>query len=589
MRHILFITTIISFLLCSCSNEEPYDGSQSGSPVPLRVNAKISGTIQTRVNRGTVDNWSYTDFDEGDSMGFFASGGNLSQGGTGSAPFDNQKLTYTGGTGGNNFIDDETGSNFSPTHMKGDEIFMYFPYSEDITSENGMSLRTYIGPENEELDTARCIDFLSARYLNIMSNESSDKAALYGTFQHSFAELIILRGEGFERPGNNDWSITAVLREPYTGIKVEMQADPWECEPVLVYDGTTPREKATSWEAWLGDPYFKTVNDTIGYTAWYVIVPTIGCQANIGATKPGERSTVEYIELYDNDGNLQRVTSLLLSNGNSKMVDAGWRYPMEITMKELVPTANPCTISPWNGDIDLTDARTRGITDEVDLSNWIASYNLYLTDKTNQTYSDALLKYGDRYITGEETSWHFYILNNINLTGYKQNEGIPSTGPLLNELQDILDGQEIIQSNGQKTNITITGMPATLIGNLKGPNAQVTNIDFSGAYIINNENSDAAAGIIVNSLSEQAKIENCNIYNSTLFNPGGPVGMVAGAMEEASIIGCELSGSLFGRTTAGGSGAKVVGSMTPNSTLNDNDASNVTFLPYTENEDEQIP
>ena len=152
-------------LLSSCVySDMPEDGSgQNDAPRPLVISADISGSKATRAatnETGTADEWSYVDFTEGDAMGFFASGGKFADGNYGEMPFDNQKLIYTGGTGGSNFSD-PSGIQFSPSHMDGNKIYMYFPYTETITDKGGYELRTTLNHNGEDLDTARCIDFLS--------------------------------------------------------------------------------------------------------------------------------------------------------------------------------------------------------------------------------------------------------------------------------------------------------------------------------------------------------------------------------------------------------------------------------------------
>lgn len=565
---------LVAFVLSSCTSDEMPDMNlPANAPRPLAVNAEIAGSGRTRAvinKKGTDDEWSYVDFVEGDAMGFFSSGGKYTEGTYGEAPFINQKLIYTGGTGEANFRDPDN-TEFSPSHMKGNEIFMYFPYTATIDDEYGFELRTDAGPNGTHLDTVRCVDFLSTRHLDILSEGVSSSTALYGEFQHTFAELIIMRGKGFDNPpkieGKNEWQIKAVLNTPVTGIKAEVsEEEGWQCEPLLMYDPSLmDRNAASEWNAWLGANFYRTQEDTVGQVAWYVIVPTIGCQAKNVAPRPGLRTKVEYIELYDNDGNLQRVSSLFLSNGNSKFVDGGWRYPMEISMEELVPTANPCQIVPWEGDIDLTDERKRGINDLTEFEGWVKAYNAYLASDDDIT-TKALLQYGDLYIDSENNkSWHFYVLKDLDLSGYKD-------GPVIAELRDILDGQSTELSNGRFRNYSITGLVSTFAGSLKGKNAGVLNFNFVNPYITYSEENTTAVGIIANSMTEGATVENCQIRNGSLYNPGGPAGMVAGSVTECTIRDCTLSGFLISTSTIN----NLVGEQSGINTFENNNTSNVT-------------
>lgn len=589
MTHKLYFlieALAIAIIVSSCTQDEPISDMSFPTPLaPLEIYADISGSARSRATITTEsDQWSYTDFEANDAMGFFSSGGKYDPDGSTTTPFTNQKLIYDGT--GTNFRDPD-GIQFSPTHMKGNEILMYFPYFDDISSDSGHTLRMkpqynkdYKGNDS---DTLRCIDFLSSNELTLQGVVNNKKAALYGEFSHAFAELIIMRGEGFDKPvdkdGKSDWTIKVVLNQAVTGIKITPTIAPWDCTPKLVYDKNSMLDEnsAMTWEAWLGDNYHRTADDTIGVTAWYVIVPTIGCQANIGKKKLGERTIVQYIELYDNDGNLQRVSSLKLSNSISKYVDAGWRYPMEITMKELVPTANPCTITPWQDNIDLTDELTRGINNETDFMRWVEYYNAYLADGT-EAQTKALLQYGDLFIDpAGNKSWHFYVLNDLDLTNYKPSypnaEG--SSTPIIPQLNDILDGVSTTLVNGRFINHSIKGLTNTLVGELNSTSASIQNFDFISPNV-KYENNDGAVGIIANKM-ENSSVVNCNIDNGTLINEKGFVGIIVGEISGGLVDGCVLSGSIVGKT-AQGDGEKIAGKASTFSKFTNNSVDNIITL-----------
>lgn len=566
----IILTALLVAGLASCSLDEPNGERPEYGPSPLAINANICGAPHTRAvtnPNDTSDGWSYIDFQYGDRMGFFSSGGNYTEGTYGEAPFVNQELIYTGGVGGDNFRDPND-TQFSPTHMKGNEIFMYFPYSADITTDKGFELRTKNMPGHAPVDTARCIDLLSTDYLSIYSENTSSKAALYGEFKHTFAELIIMRGKGFDKPpkipGKNEWEIKVVLNQPITGLKTvtSPEGEPWKCTPTFVYDSLSmTRLEAQTWEAWLGGNFYLTEQDTIGQNAWYVVVPTIGCEANIGEKRAGVRTIVEYVELYDNDGNLQRVSSLRLSNSNTKYVDGGWRYPMQISMEELVPTANPCAIMPWKPNVDLTDARVRGINNLTEFEKWVTAYNAYLNDPDNELNKEALLQYGDLYKNPDETFyWHFYVLTDLDLSSLSTDVN----RPVIPVLRDILDGESTNFVNGRFLNYKITGLNAPLVGQLTGDNAQIINFDFERPNVRFDENYPDAAGILANTMEEGASVENCLIRQGTMYHPGGPAGMIAGSITSTcSIEDCTVSGYLIAETYADALvGVKTEGSYT---------------------------
>ena len=533
-RHINILSAVLAsfvlILFASCSEDVVDDSALYDGPIPLKIVAPINGTGNAGAStRATItdkdDQWSYVGFEDKDMMGFYSSRGNWEKEG-GLVGFNNLKLQYSAER--KQFI----GANFSPTHMDGSQIFMYYPYDENMEGK-GLELRRT--KEDDDTKTLRCVDLLSSNSLDLYG-ANKDNIALYGEFKHAFSELIIMRGEGFDKPHPGHERITAVLNRGYTNIRVKVSEDPWSCTPELVFDpgGTLSEENARRWDAWQGGNYGITTEDEIGKLAWYIVVPTL----------PGNRSTVDYIELYDNEDNLLRVSSLRLSGGNSKYLDPGWRYPLEITMKELVPTVNPFPITPWNKeDVDLTDERERGINNEAVFEQWMQAYNAYLTSPDEEIIK-ALLKYGDMSVDadGNNRMWHFYLLADLDLSSYAEKEGdaiIPKFG-------DILDGTSTTFVNGKFLNHTIKGLSKTFIGNLE--NGTVQNIDFIEPEI-KNDGSTVSVGIIANSMTD-ASVINCHIDSGTLYNPDGPAGMVAGSMSGGQVRNCTISGFLAAKSTS---------------------------------------
>ena len=557
-KKVVLLLSVIAMLAVSCSDETLEGESLHDGASPLVIYASIDGTGKA-ATRATIlendDQWSYKDFTDEDVMGFYSSGGDW-QVDQGKGDFNNRNLQYDAEK--KQFHDPTDGVEFSPTNMNGSKIFMYFPYSADM-NDDGLELRL----KKEDNDTLRCVDFLSANEIKLDGVVDGKDIALYGSFHHAFSELIIMRGEGFDSPPPGKERITAVLNHPYTHIKADVSGsgDSWSCTPQLIYDGERLTEaEARQWHVWRGGNYSITGNDKDGKPAWYVIVPTL----------PGSnRSVVEYIELYDNEGNLLRVSALKLSGGNTKFVDPGWRYPMEITMKELVPTVNPYRVVPWNEDVDLTDERERGISSESDFSEWLKAYKAYLVAPDDEAQINALLHYGDSFVDegGQSRSWHFYVLSDLNLAPYN-NEAEGNV--IIPKLNDVLDGISTTFVNGKFINHTIKGLSKTFIGMLEG-NGSVQNIDFIVPDVRNDETSDSPAGIIVNEMTGTSVI-NCNIDNGTLYNPGGPAGMVAGKMNGGQVTNCTLSGFIAAKSTAPGEAANIVGTIEGSPTFSGNDA-----------------
>lgn len=562
MRNIIikkilsYITVVISCgVFGSCQQENMI---LKGQTYPLKVTTDICGLSDpsTRAYRTNIgDKWSYEagqSFQRGDKIGFYATKGNASSGNDGSQPFNNEMLEFNG----TQFVSTGNGSIFSPTQMEGSPTLMYYPYDVNI-NDPGIELRV---KPSEDNDTLRCIDFLSSTQLIILGSTN----ALYGSFKHAFSELIIMRGEGFDTPPN--WTINVVMSQPVTHLKIETGEDGLSFNPKLWFDESTGlnEEEARKWTTWRGYNYGITENnDPEGEPAWYVIVPSL----------QSKYATVEYIELYDNDGYLQRVSSLSLHN-KSKNVQPGWRYPLKIAMREMVPTVNPFPIMPWDQQVNLTDERTRGIANLIDFQNWVLLYNNYLVDPTNSSQQELLLKYGDKYIDKNgNIFWHFYLLNDIDMAGYEplqyEKDGelvTPDKNVIIPEFHDILDGQSSQFEDGEFINYKLSNLAATFIGTLKPWNfnneCSVINIDFEEPEIIYPETNTVPAGIIANSM-QNATVENCNIINGVLINPGGPAGMITGTMNGGTLKNCDITGLIIYKSTSTEENAKMIVGSNP--------------------------
>ena len=577
IKNIYLLFAAMLVVTTGCDNETPTVNGIDSEPQPLVIVADLAGA-KSRATQGTDDEWSFTNFVDGDIMGFFSQSGNFNDGG-GAGGFDNIALQYDANL--KQFSDVNSGAAFSPTQMSGTKIYMYYPYCKDIQT-TGFELRE---KGESSGDTLRCVDFLSSYKIEVSGVLDGKKMALFGEFDHAFAELIIMRGEGFDNPPEDKRRITAVIDDPVTHIKVTIDTENggWTVDPQLVYEPDNTyhltEEEAVRWDAWHARNYGITVQDKEGRPAWYIIVPTIGSEQ--GKTRPGPRTTVQYIELYDNEGNLQQVTSLRLSGGMTKNVDAGWRYPMEISMKEMVPTVNPYTIVPWNEDVNLTDQRTRGINNMAEFEDWVRQYNAYIIDSTEER-KNALLKYGDLYVDEEKNNlWHFYLLTDLDMSAYNPSgseEGDNSGQPVQSDvivpiLRDILDGESTTLVNGKYPSHKITGLTKTFVGNLNTTNGQVINIDFDSPVV--RLNTTSAIGIIANSINDGA-VENCDIFDGRLINVDGPAGYVAGTMSGGKVTGCNLDGILVAKGTVSEKYDKILGTEpTGNFTFEGNNAENV--------------
>lgn len=607
----------LMWLSASCVREEAAVRQEgAGKTGRLTVVASINGTGRTAtraellsevpeggtskgVNRD--DLWSYWQFStedkdgdgKEDQLGFFAQ-----YGGENGGPVNNASMTYEdvespAGSGKRYGVFTSDG-NVDLSKLADGGTYFYFPYDPHANT-TGIELRRKDLRANFSGDPLKCLDFLQMEAIDDSGMESD--GVMGGELYHGFSELIIMRGEGFDNPKGGDYTIKVYLKEPYSHLVIEPQqsGNAWTCVPKLIFSpGSVTNGTALNsnegqdyhvWEAWKGYNYGITDMDAVGREAWYVILPTVGTG--------NSRTEVDYIELIDNDGVRQRVSSLRLSNDKNKASDpdnftkkltSGWRYPMEISMQELVPTVNPYPIVAWGEEQTITDERARGINDLNEYQQWLAAYNSYLKDgrkdegeseadgDQTMTHMQQLLKYGDRVVdevTHKVLYWHFYLRADLDLS---VNEGFE-----IDELQDVLDGRSDALNNSVFQNHKITGLQHPFIKTLTGPYAAVQNIDFSEPEI-NNPSETNPIGIVAQEIADGGLVDKCNVIKGTILT-GGPVGMVAGSIEggtrdrKSRIANCNLSGFIFGTQSVD----KIVGEKDNDAVEEGNNAASVIF------------
>lgn len=553
-------TLMVVLLLISCSKEEAT--TISFDATPLTVVASIQGAEKStmRATRLTDDDrWSYSGFTVNDVLGIYSQHGDYDVK-SGEGPLINMSVTCVESKNNAGNFKQEDGKRISPSHMSANTIFMYFPYEKDMTDDEnieamGLELRTKI----EGKDTLRCCDFLTSYSVNA---EGLDNGVLTGALQHAFSELIIMRGEGFDNPpeslGEKRWNMTAVMNEGFSHVKINVDKDNWNCRPQLVYND---QDEYRRWGTWQGGNYSITVEDLVGEPAWYVILPTLD----------NYHTTINYIELYDNDGVLQQVSAIKLGGKKDKVLIPGWRYPIKITMNELGVTAIPILpILPWNGDTDITYERENGIQSIADFRTWREKYITYIKGEDTNLKND-LLQYGDLIKSGNQEIFHFYIPADLDFSELTQEEGTP----IIPELKDILDGVDTTVVNYEFQNHKLSNLKTTFVGILSG-NGTLQNIDFDEPIInLESSNKQEAVGVIVNSI-EGGTINHCAITNGMLISKG-PVGIVAGSMEGGIVQDCTLSGVIIGSESNATYNYMIGTSPTGGAILQNNDTNNIIF------------
>ena len=533
-RYIYIIFAVsLPMVFSSCTGEDPISEivPAAGEGI-LAANIDPDVRVETRALRAAGnDQWSYVRFNSvTDTIGFYSARGNLSGEG-GNGPFTNEPMVWERSTGSGD-IDSRWRGIFRGVNMNYDvgliqtennKTFVYFPYSEVAdASEGGMELRRK-APDNSE----RCVDALYIQHI-----ADTQDAVMSGSFIHGFSELMITRGYGFDAPPPGMEDIYVVLSEGFSHVQVidyDLENhDYWKVLlPVYKEGYKMSKEDCRRWKAWEGDSYKASeLSDPV--PAYYCIVPT---------SLSSYRSTVDYIEICDNNGTWHKITSFYLYLQNDKRVQPNQRYLLEIVLEGLVPTIYPYGILPWENVTNITDERNRGISDPTMFADFIRDYNSYINpDGTrNPNYESVMEQYGDKYVTDGVTGFHFYINNNLDISMLETN----GVNYKINNLCDTIDGLRNTLSN-----IEING-DSGFIGQIREGGC-LMNLNFSGLRVTNTYSGTAATGGLADIISG-GLITGCNIDGD--INTQGYVGMAAAQMTGGTITGCTFTGLLVGGYT----------------------------------------
>lgn len=520
----LYISVILLTLglLPGCISDEPQ--SRQDLTEGHILEATISGDNNgTRAARATnYDYWSYVYFNNrSDVVGFYSATGNLDSP-DGNGPFVNARMLYSKSRTSGNYIY----GLFDPIDMDynldliiadNKKTFLYFPWSPDVEDE-GMELRVKASD-----GSTRCVDALRIQSINDNSG-----AIMSGRFYHSFSEVVIIRGEGFDRPPEGQEDVYVVLDQGYSHVKVvdnpyTNHSDYKLLMPVYntgyTYDGQEmSQQDCRKWQAWRGEDFISSALKG-PQPAWYVILPT---------TLSNGRSSVSWIEICDNQGTWHKVSSFYLLTQNDKRLTPGDRYPVEIVMENLVPTIYPYGIQPWAEVQNITDERSSGISDETAFADFIMRYNDYIA--SGRTDEHDLDKYGDRWDVNGEIGWHFYINDNLDMSK------LPVQNYRITELRDTIDGMRnsianirLMNNQGFVENLTEGGC--------------LMNTSFPGLTLTNtNATSDQVTGGLVYQ-QHGGLISNCTVNGN--IRTRGQVGMGVGRMLGGTIKGSTFTGLIM--------------------------------------------
>ena len=551
-------------IIVSCNNDqnEPSINEVYGNSIYVTLGKNILAS--TRASYDNQDRWSVAGFTNGDRVGLYALRGNME----GDGSFSNVPMDFTRSVS-STFQFDNPELKMERSQFQADKTLLYYPYQETM-EEEGMVLR--------QGDNAKCVDLLFMGNLN--SDELNKRQMLSGNFNHVFSELIILRGEGFDKAKNK--TINVVINKAATRVRFRENPSQgngsgtarnmWKF-PELYFDEKDGlnEEQSRSWEAWQGKD-FKINQEKGEQEAYYVLIPNIYPYSLSAQGISLTNVSVDYIEIYDDNDILQKVTNFSFTDG-TKRLENGKRYPIEIKMEGLVPTVYPYQILNWEDEEDITDERTVGINNSSEFYNWINIYNQYTSDSNpGEKYDTRLLEYGDKEISSEgKVTWHFYILNDINFKDadidFKDKE------VRITKLTDHLDGMGNLLSNLRLSD--------SLIGEISGEGC-LSNMVIRGLSVINDEKDiEKGLGGVTNLLAENGRILKCDI--DATISADCNVGIMAGSLTGATVEDCIFSGLLIGKGTSDSPYTNLIG-LTPasnNFTLTNTNFSGIIFTQKT--------
>ena len=628
------LTTIGICLLSACSNDEPVVGDRADNL--LKITATIephaeAASMTTRAGTRPDDKMGYYSFSTGDVIGFFVDGS------VPGAPY-HDKLPFEKSS----FVTYYPES-IDVQKIKTGNAFAYFPYEKNLVAPFTRDInqnKTVSGsagendvdnpepyndgkgvPLRREKDgTDVCLDLLLMKSLN----NQATAVQITSVFTHAFSELLLVRGDGFDHPKKPEGKLDERFNGNYENIVIVLKPGCGYSHVVLTDEGTngTPlrvkllpaelekqNEKDRFWYAKkttganVKDGYGNTHSD-----AWYVILPTMETSMNGRypvAWSPGDKRTViDYVLAYDNSGKMQLIDKFSLVtagtadnywyNGEKALTETV-RYNLILEMVGTVPTLSPWSIKDWQDDVDITDARPSGVTDDNDFYKWLTAYNGYIANNRKDDrleiigpddyatapahYVDRLLQYGDAITEAVDDSdpdaesktpqivgWKFRITMDIDWANVQKNATTGTAGLRLQYLQDTLDfrGHVIKNYSGSAGFIGELGGWGPNSGQESEPEAApagcIMNAKFTGLDVTSTDTSAKGIGGIADYLL-RGGIINCTIEDGQVTAASTvPVGMAVGRLSsikdsgnigdyvswERWITGCSFTGSITG-------------------------------------------
>lgn len=554
--YIFSFSLILSFLFsCTTEGEDIKKSKSTGLYLYADIEGfNEGGSRATPANND--DHWTLRNFSYGDLIGLYSAyGDNTAEDGNG--PLNNVPMEY----GQNSFVNYDIDCNME--NFKDKMFFYYYPYCEHIDYDKNITSVTH-DPDYGIKLRVPCADGIE-RCNDILFVVDQEISSQYN-FKHAMSSIVILRGEGFENPKND--SVTVVLTEGFSHFT--LQDNPYKDHTYyktgkLVYleDCGKTELECRKWEAWPGDDYTvknsKDPYDTqVFKNVYYVVLPTMNSSG---------RTTVNHIRINDNNGKWHNVSNFYLISGNRKL-EPGARYPLLIKMEGIEPVGYPYEIIPWEGDNVIKDDRDAGINTYQEFIDWMSKYSLYINPQNpvDEALINQLLEFGDKTELPDGTlNWTFYINNDIDFSGHDFDAY--KTIYLLNfDFKDRLEGRRKYTLSNIK--ISNGNSPSFLKSLTK--DGVLKNLNFEGIWIEYTGDEEQTVGGLVQDC--YGTISNCDVSGTVISN--GPVGMIAGNAQNATVENCILSGNILGKSTVN----NLFGTSTGNCTLTGNHTSDLRFL-----------
>lgn len=479
-RKYLVAAGLVPWMLQGCS-DMPGAGTGGGA---LEIVADIAGavTVDTRTVEDEFGSYdSDYDFSEGDMIGFYSLRDETGADGG----YSNLPLVYSSAENcfRNEALNVEYPNNFRYT-------FAYYPYSAD----NGETVDIYREDGSVE-------DVLVAGTGQITQGR------IYLSFVHAFSMLIIVPGTGFETAAEEDTDASLQVRvvlKHGLSARVAKDMDAGSIDLVLEQDDAAE----TAFLATRRTDVSYTENGDPVTVCYSVILP--------------EGAEVDYIEMTDNHGELQRIYSEL------DPLERGWRYPVNVSMSGTVPTVRPYEILPWTDGGTVELGGTYGIGTAPDFETWAAMYNRYTAGDEGDDVIAALSNYGEM----TEGKWRFQLIADIDCSGLF---GASELDVVVSGLYDEFDGR----------NHTLNGLGCTFAGVL-GEGGKITDLNIDSPDITTD--STTPVGVVVLSMTG-GEISMCDI-TSIRLETAGPAGAIAGSAEAGIISGNKVNGLLLGTSSS---------------------------------------